>query len=235
MKRSVWLLAFVVTIRMASGSERIRLAEMRSAALGRTLPQAIVAPAEKTAAAGPAPVLFILHGRGRNHRTLLDASSARTTRFHIALPQREDGWYIDSPASPEQRYTHYLAEVVARVEKKLPVATAAEKHGIAGWSMGGYGAVRFAQTNPGSFGFVASVIGLLDFPRAETLPQGQNYRVPVARLTADPDVLARLNPRHVVETLRGSEITAEIPEEAKRAILFGNANRLLGESVEDGA
>jgi transcriptional regulator with XRE-family HTH domain len=67
--------------------------------------------------------------------------------------------------------------------------------------------VRLAQTYPGKFGFVASVIGLLDFPRAEDLPAGQNYRVPTQRFTADPAVWAKMNPIHAVEALRGSVVT----------------------------
>ncbi len=67
--------------------------------------------------------------------------------------------------------------------------------------------MRFAQTHPGRFGFVASVIGLLDFPRAETLPEGQNYRVPTNRFTGDPAVWAELNPRHAVERLQGAALT----------------------------
>ena len=73
--------------------------------------------------------------------------------------------------------------------------------------MGGYGAVRFAQTHPGQFGFVASVIGLLDFPRAATLPEGQNYRVPTNRFTGDPAVWAKMNPLRAVDALNAAALT----------------------------
>ena len=183
-------LALVITANeIAAG--RITFAEISSAALGRNLPVAIVAP-EKPQVAVAAPVLFILHGRGRHHRSLLDAPAAReallAAPFHIDLPQGEEGWYVDSPAIPGDRYASYLDEVVAWAEEALPVARGPEKRGIAGWSMGGFGAMRFAESRPRRFGFVASMIGLLDFPRPETLPEGQNYRVPVARFTADPEI-----------------------------------------------
>jgi S-formylglutathione hydrolase FrmB len=192
-------------------ADRVRFAEVKSVALGRTLPLAIVVPMKPHAKREQAPVLFILHGRGRNHRSLLDAPAAReallAAPFHVVLPQGEDGWYVDSPAQPNDRYGTYLDEVVRWVQDNLPVARSREKCGIAGWSMGGYGAVSFVQRHPGSFGFVASVIGLLDFPRAENLPAGQNYRVPVARFTADPAVWARFNPLNRVEALRGTMIS----------------------------
>ena len=181
---------------MVPAAERITFAEVSGRARGRTLPVA---------------VLVLLHGRGRHHRSLIDSPVARdallTAAFYVVLPQGEDGWYLDSPAQPAARYAAYLAEVVAWAERTLPVGRTAARRGIAGWSMGGYGAVRCAETHPGKFGFVASVIGLLDFPRAETLPEGQNYKVPIARFTADPATWAALNPLNSVDQLRGTALT----------------------------
>ncbi len=192
-----------------SAAERVTYADVKSAALGRTLPVAVVSPAGPSRA--DVSVLFFLHGRGRHHRSLIDEPDARaallTAPWYIVLPQGEDGWYLDSPVREHDRYAPYLAEVVAWAERTLPVARDAGRRGIVGWSMGGYGAVRFAQLHPGQFGFVGSVIGLLDFPRAETQPAGQNYRVPVDRFTADPTVWATLNPLYALDGLRGSTIT----------------------------
>jgi len=203
----------LLVVPILPASDRISFHQVPSAALGRSLPVTVVTP-ERAATSSLTPVLFFLHGRGRHHRSLLEAPAVPATRaamlnapFFIVLPQGEDGWYLDSPAQPAARYQAWLEEVVAWAMRTLPVATAATQRGIAGWSMGGYGAVRFAQTHPGAFGFVGGVIGLLDFPRAETLPEGQNYRLPVARLTADPAVWAKLNPLHAVEALRGASVT----------------------------
>lgn len=205
----------------APASDRITFATVASTALGRSLPVAVVAPALAPSPArdgvvstpSTTPVLYFLHGRGRHHRSLVDSPAARAAlleaRCYVVLPQGEDGWYIDSPVLPDARYAAYLAEVIAWAELTLPVARTPARRGIAGWSMGGYGAVRFAQTQPEArrFGFVASIIGLLDFPRAEDLPEGQNYRVPLARFTADPAVWATLNPLRAVAALRGSAVT----------------------------
>jgi S-formylglutathione hydrolase FrmB len=205
----VWLLLMSILATTAVGSDdRIRDALIASAALGRTLPVTIVAPAHPTP---DSSVLFFLHGRGRNHRSLVDSPAARAALlaapFYVVLPQGEDGWYIDSPARPADRYGAYLGEVVAWAERILPLGAGPARRGIAGWSMGGYGAVRFAETHPGRFGFVASAIGLLDFPCAEILPQGQNYHVPADRFTADPATWRELNPLTDAGALRGSVIT----------------------------
>lgn len=189
--------------------QRISTAEIASRALGRMLPVSVVRPA-----IGPkndAPVLFFLHGRSRHHRSLLESPVARQAllraEFHVVLPQGEDGWYIDSPARAEDRYGVYLAEVIAWADANLPVSRTAARRGIAGWSMGGYGAMRFAQAHRAEFGFVASVIGLLDFPRKEDLPQGRNYPVPVDRFTGEPDTWRAFNPMFAIEALRGRTVT----------------------------
>ncbi len=191
--------------------ERITFHEVPSAAIGRSLPVAVIAPEET--APSPSAVLFFLHGRGRHHRSLLESPAGAATRqallrapFFVVLPQGEDGWYIDSPALPAARYQAYLEEVIAWTGRTFPVARNRERRGIAGWSMGGYGAVRFAQAHPDDFGFVASIIGLLDFPRPEDLPAGQNYRVPTARFTADPTVWAAFNPLAAVARLRDTRV-----------------------------
>jgi len=191
-----------------SATDRITFAEVKSTALWRALPVAMIQPAGGVAK--DSPVLFILHGRGRHHRSLIDSDARAallSAPFVIVLPQGEDGWYIDSPARPTDRYAAYLEEVIAWVERSLSLSRSAARRGIAGWSMGGYGAVRFAQTHPGDFGFVGAIIGLLDFPRLETLPEGQNYRVPLDRFTSDGQVWNQLNPINGVERLRGSAVT----------------------------
>jgi S-formylglutathione hydrolase FrmB len=206
----LFVAAAIAVNAFAAAENKVVFAEIESAALGgRKLPIAVVVPENSMRA--ERSVLFFLHGRGRNHRSLLDSPAARAALlaapFYVVLPQGEDGWYIDSPALPADRYGAYMDEVLAWTQRKFPVARVAGGRGIAGWSMGGYGAVRVAQTRPGQFGFVASIIGLLDFPRPETLPDGQNYQVPVQRFTADPKIWEAYNPLRAVEALRGIEVT----------------------------
>lgn len=203
------LLVACVLVSGLGAAERVTFGEVDSVALGRRLPLAVVLPTRPAQA--ETPVLFLLHGRGRHHRSLLESPAARAALleapFIIVLPQGEDGWYVDAPAPAAGRYGAYLEEVVAWAEKNLPITHRRTGRGIAGWSMGGYGAMRFAQTHAGQFGFVASVIGLLDFPRPEDLAEGQNYRVPRDRFSDDPAVWERFNPIRAVPTLRGTAVT----------------------------
>jgi S-formylglutathione hydrolase FrmB len=170
----------------------------------------VAPPAEGARAAADWPVLFWLHGRGRSHRSLVDVDAMRTAfrdaPFCTVFPQGDDGWYIDSPVRPEDRYEAYLEEVLAVAARVRPLTRDPARRGITGWSMGGYGAVRFATRHPQDFGVVAAIIGLLDFPRAADLPDGQNYLTPVARFGADPAIWARFNPLHEAAVLRNHAI-----------------------------
>jgi S-formylglutathione hydrolase FrmB len=156
------------------------------------------------------PVLFFLHGRGRTPRSLVDLEPMRQVfrgaPFCTVFPQGDDGWYIDSPVNPKGRYEAYLEEVIAWAGRVRPLTRTRERRAITGWSMGGYGAVRFAIRHPDDFGVVAGLIGLLDFPRPADLPEGQNYAVPAARFGSDPDVWRQFNPLAEAGALRGRAV-----------------------------
>ncbi len=185
-----------------------RISELRfhSTVLGREKSISVVAPVKRE----DAPVLFFLHGRGRHHRSLLEQPDCRNALLKAnhwtILPDGEDGWYINSPEIPTDRYGDYLSEVIAFATAELGLTENPARCAIGGWSMGGYGAVRYAEDHPGRFGTVVGLIGVLDFPRTETLPEGQNYSVPIARFGSDPAVWTRFNPIHAVEKLAGSRL-----------------------------
>src|SRR6185295_545188 len=92
------------------------------------------------------------------------------------------------------RYADYIGEWIEIVNQRYPVSRNFKQRGVAGWSMGGYGAIRTAENRAGEFGAAASIIGLLDFPRAESLPEGQNYKVPRNRFGDDPQIWREYNP-----------------------------------------
>jgi S-formylglutathione hydrolase FrmB len=192
--------------RLAPKIERI---EFHSHVLGRKMPFCIVRPRAALADGERWPVLYLLHGRGRHERSLIDDPRSRrilaAAPFATVLPKGEDGWYVNSPVRSADRYADYLEEVINVAEANLPVSRRPEGRALAGWSMGGYGCTMFAATHPGQFASLAPIIGLLDFPR-DGLPRGQGYEVPRDRFGADADVWRRFNPRYRVRALRGTSV-----------------------------
>ena len=134
---------------------------LQNKVIGKTLPYTVYMPC-----AGPPesgwPVLYFLYGRGRNHRTIVYDPNCiehiSKQSFVIVFPTGEDGWYIDSPVKPESKYQTMLLELIDKVQSELPVSADPVKTGICGWSMGGFGAMRFAFDHPDKVSAVAPLI-----------------------------------------------------------------------------
>jgi len=207
---------------------RIEEVAFHSEALGREMKAVVVHPRED---GSTQPVLFLLHGRGRNRRSLVDLPDVRhqflAADCWVVLPDGDDGWYIDSPANPADRYNAYLEEVITRLTTLFRLNPDTARRAIAGWSMGGYGAVRFAETHPKQFGVVVSILGLLDFPRDETLPPHRNYPVPVARFGSDAATWRRFNPLYGVGQLRGKSLQVITASDAFDSVMNQNFSAAL--------
>lgn len=201
-------LALVLPLSVLATEPRVAELEFYSEALERKMTLSFVRPSDEAAANGS--VLFFLHGRGRHHASLLERADCRNAllaaKHWTILPDGEDGWYINSPEILVDRYGDYLEEVIAFATKELGLTDNPARRAIGGWSMGGYGAVRYAVDHPGRLGTVVGLIGVLDFPRKETLPEGQNYSVPTARFGSDPAAWTQFNPINAVEKLADSRL-----------------------------
>jgi S-formylglutathione hydrolase FrmB len=113
------------------------------------------------------PVLYLLHGLTGHYtdwttRTKL-AEYAASYRIIIVTPEGNDGWFTDSALSPNDKYESYiLQELIPDVERRFRAKSERQARGIAGLSMGGYGALKFAVKYPEKFVFAGSFSGALD-------------------------------------------------------------------------
>ncbi|WP_339733319.1 alpha/beta hydrolase-fold protein [uncultured Gimesia sp.] len=153
--------------------------------------------------------LVILHGRGRHELTLIDEKTIRKqlldSGLFVILPDGDDGWYLNSPVRKQDVYEAYLEEVLSVVSQEYQLPKDRKRWAIAGWSMGGFGCVNFAERHPEQFAAVSSIIGLLDFPRTG-LPKGQSYKVPLERFGTDETIWKRFNPLNGAEKLKGMSV-----------------------------
>jgi enterochelin esterase-like enzyme len=114
------------------------------------------------------PVLYLLHGNGQRDSSFLDIGLQGTLDHLIArhaVPpliavmiqggQGTNNWR-DLGA---KRYATYVLEVQALVDRTLPTVADRAGRAIAGYSMGGYGAMNIALTHPERFAVVESWLG----------------------------------------------------------------------------
>lgn len=90
------------------------------------------------------------------------------------MPQANNSWWINAYSIPEDRYEDYLIkDVTEYIEDKYNVDT--ENQYIAGFSMGGYGALVLSLRHPDRFSFAASIAGAIMYPRdteiLDTIPR----------------------------------------------------------------
>ena len=190
---------------------RIESVEFHSRVLRRPKRFCVVLPTAYRFDRDDWPVLFLLHGRGRHERSLIDDARARSALleadFVIVLPDGDNGWYVDSPVRAADRYATYLEEVIHVAQIRYHLSRDRRRRALSGWSMGGYGCVRFAQSHNDRFISVAPMIGLLDYPRAPAeFPPGQSYPVATKTFGDDPTLWKQFNPIHDAAKLRGMSI-----------------------------
>jgi S-formylglutathione hydrolase FrmB len=138
------------------------------------------------------PVLYLLHGLGGNEQSA--AVSGEWTElqdlrrdhkvgdFLVAAPDGWDTFYINSRDGKTLYSDFFLREFMPLIERSYRIRAGRASTGITGFSMGGYGALRFAFAHPELFGSVSAHSAALQ----RDPPQGVNVEAsagnPAARL-----------------------------------------------------
>ncbi len=206
-------------------ADRIECVTFHSVTLDREMAFCVVMPEGYDPKGKDWPVLFMLHGLGRNERTLVEDDTTRDTLlaapFVTVLPRGRNCWYIDSPGLPKEKYETYTEEVINLAQRLYRISSERAHRGIGGWSAGGYGSARFAERHADQFSALGTIIGLLDFPRND-LPEGSNFKVPTDRFTDDPEVWKQFNPIYGVEALKDTAVVIVAADRATDCLMNKN-------------
>ncbi|MBT0995577.1 esterase family protein [Cellulomonas sp. DKR-3] len=121
------------------------------------------------ASAAPPPVLYLLHGLSDDEtiwtrRTSIERYAAERG-VAVVMPRAGRSFYSDE-VHGGAHWTHLTQELPALVSSFFRVSDRREDTFVAGLSMGGYGAVKWALREPTRFAAAASLSGALDI-RAE--------------------------------------------------------------------
>ncbi len=149
-----------------------------SHSLGRMMPISITIPSSYDDQK-PMPVLYLLHGHSIHHGYYLKNTDiehyVEEASVLCVMPEAGNSWFINSYSEPEDRFEDYMMKDLPEfIQKKYMVDT--DRQYIAGFSMGGYGALVLALRNPDRFVFAASIAGAIMYPRdTEVLEDSPKY------------------------------------------------------------
>ncbi|MGC2803575.1 MAG: alpha/beta hydrolase family protein, partial [Candidatus Acidiferrum sp.] len=104
------------------------------------------------------PILYLLHGLGDNEQMLVHSGGMNLIEdlweqhqlgdFLIVTPAAGTSFYINSKDGQHRYEDFFLREFMPAVEKRYRAQTGRKSRGIAGISMGGYGALHIAFRHP---------------------------------------------------------------------------------------
>jgi putative tributyrin esterase len=162
----------------------VRDASFQSVSLGREMKYRIVLPADYETSGVRYPVLYLLHGLMGHYedwesRTHLDDYVAGLPLI-VAMPEGDDSWYTNSASQPQEKWEDYIIkDFVREIDSRYRTIQTRHARAIAGLSMGGYGAMKFALKYPGTFIFAASFSG------AQAPVHDPEHKVPFGQKYAD--------------------------------------------------
>ncbi len=117
------------------------------------------------------PVLYLCHGLGDSHGSFFAKTDieqyAEQLDLILVMPSAGDGWFCNDPRPGGPAWEdHIVCEVVDFVDAHFPSIAAREGRALAGFSMGGFGAMMLAMKHPDRFAAVSAHAGSFAFGHA---------------------------------------------------------------------
>jgi putative tributyrin esterase len=166
----LFLLFLVLSCAGHAQNASVQTVQLQSKLINATLPYNVILPPDyRTSRATRYPVLYLLHGFGGHYSDWITrtnvADYAAQYRLIVVMPEGNNGWYTDSVSTLTDKYESYIVkELIPDVQKRFRTIESRYGRGIAGLSMGGYGALKFGLKSPDMFVFAGSMSGALAVP-----------------------------------------------------------------------
>jgi len=164
---AILLLGCIAVPQSLRASVRAECLSAPSKILGHPVAYCVILPpsydAEK---ARRYPILYLLHGLGDNEQMLIHSGGFNLVQdlwerhqlgdFLIVTPDGGSSFYINSRDGRLRYEDFFLQEFLPQIEKRYRTQPGRAFRGIAGISMGGYGALHLAFRHPELFGSVGA-------------------------------------------------------------------------------
>ena len=173
-----------VAAKKPAGSKAVSIAaatdyQLDSKLMARQMPYRVLLPKNyQTDSAARFPVLYLLHGYTGNYKNWTEQSKltdyAQAYNFIVVTVEGGNGWYTDSATKPADKYESYIIqELIPEVDRNFRTVAEKRSRAVAGLSMGGFGALKFAAKYPEKFVFAGSLSGavqIASYKSSEQLP-----------------------------------------------------------------
>ena len=161
----LWLTFLLAPCSLLAQGSAIRTVSFDSPILHKSVFFDVILPAGYEASERRYPVLYLLHGFGDHYSAWTTKSnvSAYSRKYPLILvmPEGENGWYTNGLPPSNQWENHFMAEVIPYVREHFRTLQGQRMSAIAGYSMGGYGALKLGLKYRDQFSFAASLSGSL--------------------------------------------------------------------------
>ena len=137
------------------------------------------------------PVIYLLHGYGGHAKTWINVKPelpriADEKGIIFVCPDGKNSWYWDSPKNPAVRYETFVTkELVNYIDHHYKTISDLKGRAIAGFSMGGHGAMWSAIRHKDVFGAVGTMSGGMDI---RPFPKSWEMSKQLGDLAANPKV-----------------------------------------------
>ncbi len=169
---------------------------IRSATMGRDIPALIFSPTGSEQV--PLPVVYMLHGTTQlppSEESLrkLNGEGSKTQeladmfRVRIVTPLTGLSYFMDSPLKPEYRFATFIGEELPKyMDANFATIPKREARFLAGFSMGGYGAVSLLCRYPDTFSVALARAGVLNLATTIDDLHWDGVFEPIVELLGDP-------------------------------------------------
>jgi S-formylglutathione hydrolase FrmB len=149
---------------------------------GAELPYRVFVPADYGETERRYAVLYLLHGLQGNENDWWQRSHlpeyAAKYQLIIVMPGVGDTWYANSASNPKARYEDVIvSDLIPYIDAHYRTIATRDDRAIAGLSMGGLGAMKFALRYPRLFAFAGSFSGAFDVPRTARLGKSPSAKM----------------------------------------------------------
>ena len=131
------------------------------------------------------PVLYLLHGASGNYTSWTGSALRQTKRLPLIVVTPDGGtngwysdWYNDGRGGPPMWETYHVGELIPWIDSRFRTKAVRRARAVAGYSMGGFGALSYAARHPDLFSVAASFSGAVDSNYAPLEPLFEYQRTP---------------------------------------------------------